>query len=208
MLMNDSVKKFPVFFVMANGGASRSGYWTASVLSKLEDESKGDFSKNLFCLSGASGGSIGNGTFFSLLRSKDNLRRYDASDSAYVKASVNYLKSDFLTYTLARTLGPDVFRNLITLYNVNDRASALSHAIEKAPGSKNFLYDSLGVPFTQIITQKNKPYNLPVLCINTTRMQDGSPGVISNIKISDSVFNGRIDVLSLLNEKQDIRLST
>ena len=208
MLLNDSVKKFPVFFVMANGGASRSGYWTASVLSKLEDESKGDFSKNLFCLSGASGGSIGNGTFFSLLRSKDNLRRYDPSDSAYVKASVNYLKSDFLTYTLARTLGPDVFRNLITLYNVNDRASALSHAIEKAPGSKNFLYDSLGVPFTQIITQKNKPYNLPVLCINTTRMQDGSPGVISNIIISDSVFNGRIDVLSLLNEKQDMRLST
>lgn len=208
MLQNDSIKKFPIFFVMANGGASRSGYWTASVLSKLEDETKGDFSKNLFCLSGASGGSIGNGTFFSLLRSRDNLQKYDPSDSAFVKASVNYLKSDFLTYTLARTLGPDVFRNLVTLYNVNDRASALSHAIEKAPGSKNFLYDSLGVPFSQIITQKNKAYHLPILCINTTRMQDGSPGVISNIKISDSVFNGRIDVLSLLNEKQDMRLST
>jgi hypothetical protein len=39
-------------------------------------------------------------------------------------------------------------------------------------------------------------------------MQDGSPGVISNIKISDSVFNGRIDVLKLLNEKQDMKLST
>ncbi|MGB4846205.1 MAG: hypothetical protein WBP16_17180, partial [Ferruginibacter sp.] len=208
MLLNDSIKKVPIFFVMANGGASRSGYWTASALSKLEDETHGEFSKYLFCLSGASGGSIGNGTFFSLLRSKENLQRFDNSDTAYWKASADYLKSDFLTYTLARTLGPDVFRNLITLYNVSDRASALSHSIEQAPGKKNFLYDSLGIPFTKIITQKNRPYNLPVLCINTTRMQDGSPGVISNIKISDSVFNGRIDVLSLLNEKQDMRLST
>lgn len=208
MLLNDSIKKFPIFFVMANGGASRSGYWTASVLSKLEDETKGDFSKNLFCLSGASGGSIGNGTFFSLLRSKDRLHQFDTSDSAFRKASTDYLKSDFLTYTLARTLGPDVFRNLITLYNVNDRASALSHSIEEASGPKNFLYDSLGVPFTHIITQKNQQYNLPIICINTTRMQDGSPGVISNIKISDSVFNGRIDVLGLLNNKQDMKLST
>lgn len=208
MLLDSSVKKIPLYFVMANGGASRSGYWTASALSKLEDETQGAFSKNLFCLSGASGGSIGNGTFFSLLRSNENLHRYDKSDTAYRKASTHYLKSDFLTYTLARTLGPDVFRNLITLYNVSDRASALSHSIEKAPGQKEFLYDSLGIPFSRIITQKGKPYQLPVLCINTTRMQDGSPGVISNIKISDSVFNGRIDVLSLLNEKQDMRLST
>ena len=89
MLQDDSIKKFPIFFVMANGGASRSGYWTASVLSKLEDETRGDFSKNLFCLSGASGGSIGNGTFFSLLRGKESLHRFNTSDSAYVKTSVD-----------------------------------------------------------------------------------------------------------------------
>ncbi|MGC4103667.1 hypothetical protein [Ferruginibacter sp.] len=208
MLNDTSVKKVPLFFVMANGGASRSGYWTASALSKMEDETQGEFSNHLFCLSGASGGSVGNATFFSVLRAKENLMRTNTAPNACWQASSSFLKSDFLTYTLARTLGPDVFRNLVTLYNVNDRASALSLSIEKAAGHKNFLYDSLGVPMSSIVTQHNEPYNLPVLCINTTRMQDGNPGVISNIRISDSVFNGRIDLLSMLKKDEDMKLST
>ncbi len=208
MLADTSIKKVPVFFVMANGGASRSGYWTASALSKLEDETKGAFSNHLFCLSGASGGSVGNATFFSVLRSKENLLKTNTATNPCWQASSSFLKSDFLTYTLARTLGPDVFRNLITLYNINDRASALSVSIEKAAGDKNFLYDSLGIPFSKIITQKNTNYNLPILCINTTRMQDGNPGVISNIEISNADFNGRIDVLSMLKKEEDMKLST
>jgi len=208
-LLNDtSIKKIPIYFVMANGGASRSGYWTASALSKMEDETGGEFSKHLFCLSGASGGSVGNATFFSVLRSKENLKKVNPAANACWQASSSYLRSDFLTYTLARTLGPDVFRNLVTLYDVNDRASALSLSIEKAAGEKNFLYDSLGVCISSIATQKNKPYHLPIICINTTRMQDGNPAVISNIKITDSVFGGRIDVLGMLKKDEDMKLST
>jgi hypothetical protein len=208
LLADTNVKKLPLFFVMANGGASRSGYWTASALSKLEDETNGKFSKHLFCLSGASGGSVGNATFFSVLRSKDRLLKSNTSLKPCWQASSDFLKSDFLTYTLARTLGPDVFRHLVTLYNVNDRASALSLSLEKAAGEKNFLYDSLGVTFSNIITRKNMPYPLPIICINTTRMQDGGPAVISNIEISESVFNGRIDVLKLLGDSRDMKLST
>ncbi len=207
VLDDSTVKRYPVYFVMANGGASRSGYWTASVLSKMEDETKGLFSRHLFCLSGASGGSVGNATFFSILRSEKSLLQKDSSSTACVKAATEYLQSDFLTYTLARTLGPDIFRNLITLYNVNDRASALGFALENAAGKKAFLNDSLGVPFSSIITQKNQPYSLPILCINTTRMQDGGPGIISNLKITDAVFNKRIDVLGLLSETKDMKLS-
>lgn len=208
LLTDTSKTKYPVYFVMANGGASRSGYWAASVLCRLEDATGGKFSNHLFCLSGASGGSVGNATFFSLLRAKDQLLQKGKSDTAYLHASKEFLKSDFLTFTLARTLGPDIFRNLITLYNVNDRASALSFALEKAATKKVFLNDSMGVPFSKFITQQNQPYSLPLLMINTTRMQDGNPGVISNIKIEDPVFNKRIDVLSLLDEKKDMKLST
>jgi hypothetical protein len=208
ILADTNIRKLPLFFVMANGGASRSGYWTASALSKLEDETDGAFSKHLFCLSGASGGSVGNATFFSVLRGKDRLLKSNTSVKPCWQASSDFLKSDFLTYTLARTLGPDVFRHLVTLYNVNDRASALSLSLEKAAGEKNFLYDSLGVTFSNIITRKNIPYKLPIICINTTRMQDGGPAVISNIEISESVFNGRIDVLKLLGDRRDMKLST
>ncbi len=204
---NDS-SKFPLYFVMANGGASRSGYWVASVLSKMEDETQGKFSEHLFCLSGASGGSVGNACFFSLLKAKANLQQFDSSPDNMQEASKQYLRSDFLTFTLARTLGPDIFRNFITLYKVSDRASALSFALENAPGKKVFLNDSMGVNMSAIITQKKLQYHLPLLMINTTRMQDGSPGIISNIKIEDPVFNKRVDVLSLLDANKDMKLST
>jgi hypothetical protein len=38
-------------------------------------------------------------------------------------------------------------------------------------------------------------------------MQDGSPAIISNINISDTFFNRRVDVLGLLSEEKDIKLS-
>ncbi len=204
----DSSSAYPVYFVMANGGASRSGYWVASILAKLEDTTKGDFSKHLFCLSGASGGSVGTATFFSLLRAKESLKARKISN---IDAATSFLSSDFLTYTLARMLGPDVIRNIIPLWFINDRAAALAYAIERAPGKSNFLYDSFSVRFSQIMTRtKQKEYLLPILCINTTRMQDGRPGVISNIRLDedDKFFNGRLDVLSMLRDSGDMKLST
>jgi predicted acylesterase/phospholipase RssA len=208
ILDDSSVTSYPVIFALANGGASRSGYWVASVLSKLEDTTHGSFSQHLFCLSGASGGSVGNAAFFSLLRSKNELLKYDTTTTPFYNAAIDYLGSDFLTYTLARMLGPDVFRHIVPS-NVYDRAAALSYALEKASGNSSFLYDSLSVRFSQIITQKEQTgYKLPVLCINTTRMQDGSPAVMSNIDLGDAAFNKRIDVLKLLDEKEDMKLST
>ena len=152
---------------------------------------------------------MGNAAFFSLLRSKEALLKKDTGDAPFYNAATSYLKSDFLTFTLARMLGPDVFRHIVPLRNTDDRAAALAHALETASGSNSFLYDSLGIGFSQIITQKNKPdYNLPILCINATRMQDGSPSVITTIDIGDSAFNKRVDVLTLLNEEQDLKLSS
>ena len=87
-------QRYPVYFVLANGGASRSGYWTASILSRLEDSTEGEFSKHLFCLSGASGGSVGNATFFNLLRLKNQLNKVDSSRHAMTKAARDYLSSD------------------------------------------------------------------------------------------------------------------
>jgi predicted acylesterase/phospholipase RssA len=209
ILDNDSVTSYPVFFGLANGGASRSGYWVASVLAKLEDTTRGEFSKHLFCLSGASGGSVGNAAFFSLLRGRDQLRAKDPSDTAMYHAATDYLRSDFLTFTLARMLGPDVFRHIIPLRSIDDRAEALANALERSCGEKTFLYDSLSVGFSQLITQKSNPdYRLPILCINTTRMQDGSPAVISTVSLSERSFNNRVDVLTLLDEEKDLKLSS
>jgi hypothetical protein len=196
-------KEYPVFFVLADGGASRSGYWVSSVLGMLHDNTGGKFDQHLFALSGASGGSVGNGAYFSLLANK-------YAEGSYARAGQDFLKHDFLSFTLARMLGPDFFRPLlpIDLRQMNDRAGALEEVMEKGAGDTTFLQYKFAQPFYSFVPDSNN--KLPILCINTTRMQDGRPGVISNLQLDDSsnTFGKRLDVLELLSTENDMRLST
>lgn len=208
-LINRS-KEFPVYFVLSDGGASRSGYWVASVLGKLEDSSARDFSRHLFCLSGASGGSVGNAAFYTLLRnaSQQTAKKLPNNQSFY-QAGKEYLRSDFLTYTLSRMLGHDFFVALLPFSTRGDRAKALTEALERAPKDSVLLKQQLQVPFSELAVYKNNVRtDLPILCINTTRMQDGQPAVISTIDIDALTFNNRIDVLARLNNNRDMKLST
>src|SRR6185295_14473437 len=125
----DSARKdFPVYLVIADGGASRSGYWVASVLSALQDstirkDTTDIFSDHLLCLAGASGGSVGNATFYSLLKTKQR------GDATYLKDSRAFLKADFLTPVITHWLGSDFIQHLIPL-PVDDRAASLEQAME------------------------------------------------------------------------------
>ena len=207
--IDNTTTPYNVYFVLANGGASRSGYWTASVLGKLEDATRRtpqQFSRHLFCLSGASGGSVGNATFFSLLNQR---KITNDSITSLQKSATGYLKNDFLTYTLARMLGPDYFRFVSHTSFMDDRAGALEQVVEKTSiRCTEPLKPAFDENFSSLLALKNHQSELPVLCINVTRMQDGNPGVISNIQIDNKNFNSRVDVLSLLPDNQDMHLST
>ncbi len=210
----DSSASYPMYFVLADGGASRSGYWVASVLSRLQDETAGRFGKHLFCLSGASGGSVGNAAFYLLLKKRGSDHVIPA-DSVFLKDSREYLQSDFLTYTASRMLGHDFFIQLWPFSTDGDRAAALTQALEEAPaGDAVFLKDSINMRTTLaslMSDQRNIKATLPVLCINTTRMQDGKPSVIStiNIQANQRDFNNRLDVLDLLTDTTlDMKLSS
>jgi hypothetical protein len=206
-LLDDSTGNniYPVYFVLADGGASRSGYWSASVMASLDSQTNGKLSSHLFCLSGASGGSVGNAAYFNLLRARQSDSTVKTNDG--INIVQDYLETDFLTFTIARMLGPDVFRYVLPLWFLHDRADALAKVMETGSGETSKLYNSMSTCFSEIITQKNKPYTLPILCINTTRMQDGIPAVISNINITDTRFNKRVDLLSILGEQRDIKMS-
>jgi predicted acylesterase/phospholipase RssA len=196
---------YPVYFVLADGGASRSGYWTAATLSKIEDTTKGKFSQHLFCLSGASGGSVGNGTFFSLLMHKNELK---AKRQTFSENADAFLKTDFLTFTLARMLGPDFMRPLIgNKLPMGDRAAALEKAIEEGAGDAVFLNNVFKTPMSELLPIDSGAH-LPILCINVTRMQDGRPSVITNIRADEQIFSRRVDVLRRLPNDNDMRLST
>jgi hypothetical protein len=210
-LKRDSI--VPLIFVHADGGASRSGYWVASVLSKLEDQSA--FAHNLFCLSGASGGTLGNATFFSLLYVRENRKQNQGvvrgnylTKAAFLPQAQQFLSTDFLSYTLARMLGPGALFNLITPL-IPDRARALEISLERGPKDSTGINRFFHTEFSCLIASKsNKNYHLPILSINVTRMQDGNPALISNIIIDSSVSKARLDILGQIQKGKDISLST
>jgi hypothetical protein len=210
-LIDSSSKSYNVYFVLANGGASRSGYWTAAVLGKLEDATRGTkgwFSQHLFCLSGASGGSVGNATFFAMLDSSRKLTLQNKPTASFTKGASTYLGNDFLSYTLARMLGPDYFKYIFH-FTWADRAGALENSLEdiKSPDT-SLLLPNMKTSVASVLALKQQQYKLPIFCINVTRMQDGNPGVVSNVKLDSLNFNNRVDVLELMPDDKDISLGT
>lgn len=194
---DSSNNTLPVYFVIADGGASRSAYWTASVLSTLETETNGNFSKHLFCLSGASGGSFGNMVFYGSL--------YGINENRTDKIQ-SYLSSDFLSFPLARLLGPDLVIPFIPGVRSGDRARALEISMENT-GKKDSLSRFMRKDISEVVFSNNKDFN-PIIAINATRMQDGAPGVISNILLENEVSGKRIDILGLLEKDESIHIST
>ncbi|MEP6677352.1 MAG: patatin-like phospholipase family protein, partial [Ferruginibacter sp.] len=216
--LNQHVKDsaYDMYFVMANGGASRSGYWTASVLGKLQDasakkDSNNLFSDHVFCLSGTSGGGVGVAAFFSLLQGRNR------SDAQFETSAKDYLKRDYFTYTFARLLGPDYFSDVLNIFkfipvHAADRAAALEESFEKSV--PDYKTDAFRVPFDKNFSTFAAMNNaqtvplLPILCINSTRMQDGNPGIVSNLRIDSATFNNRIDILTLLDSTSDISMAS
>lgn len=201
-ISDSPLAEYPLYFVLSDGGASRSGYWVATALGKLENETDNKFSRHLFCLSGASGGSVGNGTFYALLDSayRDTLNN-SLLNADLRNASKEFLRNDFLSFTLSHMLGADFFRHVFPFFPIEDRSRALEQSME-GPDNNSFVGALFGKRFSEYTATLN-PAKQPILFINTTRVADGAPGVISNIKVEKS-FTPRIDVLSLLDGKDTV----
>jgi hypothetical protein len=198
-LEDSSLNNFPVYFVMADGGASRSAYWTASVLGKIQEESSGHFSKQVFCLSGASGGSLGNISFYATLINK--------SGHHTTKTVQDYLSNDFLSFPLVRLLGPDIILPLVPFHLLHDRAAALEKSFQSTK-KENEITQVMNMPFSALQLHHDSSYALPLIFINCTRMQDGTPAVVSNLNIEKNVFGKRIDVLKSLDSTKDLSVAT
>jgi hypothetical protein len=196
--------EFPVYIILSDGGASRSGYWVASVLSAWEDlpgrDSVQAFSNHLLCLSGTSGGSVGNVTFYALLKNKQHESTLKLTGHAQ-----QFLRTDFLTYCIAHYFGSDLLRHAIPI-PFTDRAAALEKVLEQA--SDEPLDGAFRKPVSEVIDTSGK---LPILFLNTTEVQGGTPAVVSSILLQN--FSKRMDVLTEIDSTGkdgdgDIRLST
>jgi hypothetical protein len=208
--MDSTRSRYDMYFIMANGGASRSGYWTAAVLGSIEDSSivrqlPQRFSDHIFCLSGTSGGGVGVATFFGMLKDKATHR-----NPVYAATAKDFLKRDYFTYTVARMLGPDFFNYIFHAPFMEDRAGALEMSFEQS--SRNSPDSGFRVPFdnpfSDFPAMIGNRVSMPLLFINTTRMQDGTPAVVSNLRVDGKTFNGRIDVTSLVDSNKDMTITT
>lgn len=212
----DSSTRYPVFFTLADGGASRSGYWAALVLGRLHEQTRyhkgitnaSYFSDHLFCLSGASGGSVGNASFLAALE----VQRQHPEQPADTLCA-RYLDNDFLSYSLARLLGPDLIKPVFGwIKGWGDRAAALEIAMDNPSGENALMGEIIRSDFGRFIP--NDSNRLPLICINTTRVNDGGPGVVSTLHIDNSnktptpIFGKRLDVLSMVKPGETMRVST
>lgn len=210
--------QYSIVFVLADGGASRSGYWVARVLGRLDSLSNGCFGRHVFCLSGASGGSVGTGTYLALLNRGIAPHHRDS-------VGRSLLQNDLLSYPMARMLSTDILNLLFPPLEFADRAQALDVSLERAAriagheGAFSWTFAELCTDSSRsidrIIARQDSLVHhpdgaplLPILCINATRMQDGKPAVISTIQLDPVIFNDRVDILGLLPGDRDMKLST
>jgi hypothetical protein len=168
-------------------------------LGKIQEESSGHFSKQVFCLSGASGGSLGNISFYATLINK--------SGHHTTKTVQDYLSNDFLSFPLVRLLGPDIILPLVPFHLLHDRAAALEKSFQSTK-KENEITQVMNLPFSALQLRHDSSYALPLIFINCTRMQDGTPAVVSNLNIEKNVFGKRIDVLKSLDSTKDLSVAT
>ena len=177
--------EYPLFIVAAEGGGIRAAYWTANVLTAIQDENP-CFAEQLFALSGVSGGSLGAAVFTALLADQHRSQpaaRCDRDPVAPLAGTAKgILSEDFLAPAVAATLYPDLVQRVLPVAIPRfDRARALETAWERAwykhAGSQRFAeaFDGLW--------QNHGDRWLPALLLNSTWVETGKRLIASNLRV-------------------------
>ncbi len=168
-------KRYPLFVVNAEGGGIRAAFWTAAVLGEL-DGMFPQFERQLFSLSGVSGGSLGAAVYAALLAERRAGRPVIVKQKAQA-----ILGEDFLSPVTAAVLYPDLVQRLLPWPVAGfDRALALEEAWEAAwrkhmPGSDRFAEAMDGV--------RDARGWAPVLFLNATWVETGKRFIASQVHV-------------------------
>ncbi len=190
----DTGHVYPVIFVTAEGGALRTGAFTAMLLAALADKFP-DFKNDIYAFSSVSGGSVGVSFF--------NAQNYLQMDSsmAYEKryhrnATREFFSKDQLSPVLSKMFYGDILGNFWPQhFNNLDRAVALEKAWEND-------YDDLFHKATDDNTYSDdfmRTYTAnplaPIWFINTTEVESGLQCFVTNVKPDGFLFSSNRDLL-------------
>ena len=196
-----STSAYPVYIASAEGGGIRAGYWTASVLGKLEDTHPG-FACHLLAISGVSGGSLGGGVFSALIADRIQHNGYECAEAPHTTRAPllplirQMLGQDFLAPTLAGLFFPDLVQRLSPLsgaWALPDRASYLERSWEQA-WAETTGTDRFHESFRRLWEGAQARYAVPSLFLNATWVDSGDRTIASNIAL-DPVRFARADDL-------------
>jgi hypothetical protein len=185
---------YPVFFVAAEGGGIRAAYWSAAVLSALEDGNPG-LSEHIFAMSGVSGGALGTSTFAALLAEREAPTPGGCLETGkmLLPCARSVLQHDFLSPALATMFYPDLIQRFLPFpIPAFDRARTLERAWERA------WHDEVGsermAQSMDELWRREPARHVPSLVLNGTSVETGKPWLASNLKITSGEFTEAMDL--------------
>jgi hypothetical protein len=201
--------KYPVVFICAEGGALRTGAYTAIFLENLQHDlalKNIDFKKSVYAMSGVSGGSLGLGYF--------NAANYinkpsDFTTDPKLTPAEHFFQNDCLSPIIGKMFYGDLL-NLLIPFHISrfDRAIALENSWEY--GYKKILkpnaVNTFAGGFLNDYQNKNKN-PLPLFLINTTEVETGNQCWVTNVVPGNIIFSKQRDLL-LRKINNSVRYST
>lgn len=197
----------PIVLVAAEGGASRSGWWTAHVLGTLDQKTKGVFSKQVYAISGVSGGSLGAATYVSLLarrgEAKSTPGSFEARDDLGCEAlddsvpltvqSACFLGRDFLSPVIGYMLYPDFLQRFLPWPQADwDRSYGLERSWQH-DWRGTFGNTTFASPMSSLYSGTT---DLPRLLLNTTMGSSGRLAIQSSVKLPPEGDSGVVDLFT------------
>lgn len=220
----------PVFFIASEGGGLRAAYWTGLSLTHLESLLPG-FQNNVFSLTGASGGTVGNVFYLASRQVSDE--QILAADCEQTLPSATYEPIIAKRFCLLESaIGQDYLSPVTTSFFYNDllyryapvplpiykrdRAIHLEQAFERG-FNHSFLRAlddgknaGLEQTYRKLYASSRNDKWQPLLIGTSTIQELGMMSVYAPFKVDASVFPNVIDLTSYLpkSSEQDMRLST
>jgi hypothetical protein len=199
--------------VATAGGGLRAAFWTATVLGAIQDRSSA-FNRQLFAISGVSGGSLGAAVFVTLAAGQVSLsdRRANCGEGDRRTGRIEcaaqaVLSQDFLAPPVAALLFPDLMQRFLP-FGFPDRAQALEQSWERAWLRAGLADDVWAERGFRALWPGDR--FVPALLLNSTHVESGKRVIASNLDIAaePKVFRDAYDLYALLPPGAEIRPST
>lgn len=199
LLYTDSSKadmRYPVIFITAEGGALRTGAFTALFLATLQD-SFPQFKKNIYAFSTVSGGSVGVSFFNAISYLGEDTNRVKQDTLYFQNKTKAFFSNDQLSTVLSRMFYADIL-NYLWPWQIKqfDRAIALEKEWE-SNYQKIFNNDGdRNIYSTDFLSCYGRDSSVPAWYINTTEVETGLQCYVTNVRPDKFQFNRERDLLS------------